>query len=65
MREFVVGTGGARLYPIWKPVHESRVRHAAHGVLKLTLDDGSYAWQFIDTPAGAVLDCAARPACRR
>jgi 3',5'-cyclic AMP phosphodiesterase CpdA len=63
MREFVVGTGGARLYPIWKPVHQSRVRHARHGVLKLTLDAGSYSWQFIDT-RGRVLDAGAA-ACRQ
>lgn len=48
MREFVVGTGGARLYPIWNPFHSSRKRLARHGVLELTLDDGSYAWRFID-----------------
>ena len=63
MREFVVGTGGARLYPIWKPVHQSRVRYARHGVLKLTLDTGSYSWQFIDT-RGRVLD-AGEAACRQ
>jgi hypothetical protein len=63
MREFVVGTGGARLYPTWSPLHQSRVRHARHGVLKLTLDAGSYAWQFIDT-RGRVLD-AGEAACRQ
>jgi len=55
MREFVVGTGGARLYPTWKPYHSSRKRLASHGVLKLELDDGSYGWQFIDT-SGRVRD---------
>ena len=55
MREFIVGTGGARLYPIWNPIHHSRLRLARHGVLKLTLDDGSYSWQFIDV-AGRVRD---------
>jgi 3',5'-cyclic AMP phosphodiesterase CpdA len=49
MREFVVGTGGARLYPTWNPLHQGSVRYARHGVLKLTLDDGTYSWQFIDT----------------
>jgi 3',5'-cyclic AMP phosphodiesterase CpdA len=62
MREFVVGTGGARLYPIWSPIHRSRMRLARHGVLKLTLDDGSYAWQFIDV-AGRVRD-AGEARCR-
>jgi hypothetical protein len=55
MREFVVGTGGARLYPIWSPIRQSRVRLARHGVLKLTLDDDSYTWQFVDV-AGRVRD---------
>jgi 3',5'-cyclic AMP phosphodiesterase CpdA len=62
MREFVVGTGGAQLYPIWNPVHRSRVRLARHGVLKLTLDDEAYSWQFIDT-AGRVKD-AGEARCR-
>jgi acid phosphatase type 7 len=55
MREFVVGTGGARLYPIWSPVHVSRIRLARHGVLKVSLDAGAYSWQFIDT-SGRVRD---------
>jgi acid phosphatase type 7 len=55
MREFVVGTGGASLYPTWNPFHRSRARFARHGVLKLTLDDGAYSWQFIDT-SSRVLD---------
>jgi len=55
MREFVVGTGGARLYPTWKPFHSSRKRLARHGVLKLTLDADAYEWQFIDT-TGRVRD---------
>jgi Calcineurin-like phosphoesterase len=55
MREFVVGTGGARLYPTWNPFHSSRKRLARHGVLKLELDDDSYSWQFIDT-SGRVRD---------
>lgn len=49
MREFVVGTGGAHLYPNWRPRHVSSVRLAMHGVFRLTLDDGAYSWQFIDT----------------
>jgi len=58
MREFVVGTGGARLYPTWNPFHTSRVRIARHGVLKLTLDADAYSWQFIDT-GGRVRDSGA------
>lgn len=55
LREFVVGTGGARLYPLWSPVHTSRERFAKHGVLRLELGEEAYAWQFIDT-RGRVLD---------
>lgn len=63
MREFVVGTGGARLYPIWNPIRQSRVRLARHGVLKLTLGDDAYSWQFIDV-AGRVRD-SGEARCRR
>jgi acid phosphatase type 7 len=49
MREFVVGTGGARIYPLWRLAHVSRRRLASHGVLELTLGDGVYSWRFIDT----------------
>ena len=62
MREFVVGTGGARLYPLWSPAHTSRVRFARHGVLRLELSEDAYAWQFIDT-RGRVLD-AGQARCR-
>lgn len=62
MREFVVGTGGARLYPAWKPFHSSRERLARHGVLRLELDDGSYAWQFIDT--GGLVRDSGEASCR-
>jgi acid phosphatase type 7 len=63
MREFVVGTGGAHLYPIWRLTHDSRVRLARHGVLELTLDDGRYSWRFIDT-GGRVLD-SGEASCRQ
>jgi acid phosphatase type 7 len=62
MREFVVGTGGAHLYPNWNPFHASRERLAGHGVLKLTLEDGAYSWQFIDT-SGQVRD-SGKASCR-
>ncbi len=48
IREFVVGTGGAGLYSFATPLPNSEVRDdATFGVLKLTLSDGSYAWEFI------------------
>lgn len=48
IREFVVGTGGANLYP-WgsiQPNSEAR-NNTTPGVLKLTLHSTSYTWQFI------------------
>jgi hypothetical protein len=51
IRFFVVGTGGARRYPAIFDVHGSEIREAGSwGVLKLTLRDGSYDWDFL--PAG-------------
>ncbi|MGE5837766.1 MAG: PKD domain-containing protein [Acidobacteriota bacterium] len=48
IREFVVGTGGAESQ---NPDHlraNSEVRNGTTpGVLKLTLDDGGYAWEFV------------------
>lgn len=63
MREFVVGTGGARLYGFWRPPYASRARIERHGVLHLTLSDGEYAWEFHDIE-GHVFD-AGRATCRR
>jgi 3',5'-cyclic AMP phosphodiesterase CpdA len=47
-RQFVVGTGGARLYGFWKPPYGSQARVLEHGVLQLSLERGSYSWRFID-----------------
>ena len=47
-RQFVVGTGGARLYGFWKPPYRSQARVLAHGVLQLSLEPGRYSWRFID-----------------
>ena len=72
IREFVVGTGGGphhhfdpdpRLDPsqtIYEPNSEIHLQQA-FGVLRLTLHDGTYEWQFLDAglngkPAGTVLD---------
>jgi 3',5'-cyclic AMP phosphodiesterase CpdA len=54
-RQFVVGTGGARLYGFWKPPYRSKARVLEHGVLQLALERGSYSWRFIDV-AGRVRD---------
>ena len=48
IREFVVGTGGAGLYPFPTIQPNSQVRNnTTYGVLKLTLHSTSYDWQFI------------------
>lgn len=48
IREFVVGTGGAMIFPFGTTAANSEVRQSAtHGVLRLTLHAGSYDWQFI------------------
>ena len=48
IREFVVGTGGASLYPFLTVQPNSQVRNnTTHGVLKLTLHATSYHWQFV------------------
>jgi hypothetical protein len=48
IREFVVGTGGAGLYPFPTIQPNSQVRNnTTFGVLKLTLHSTSYDWQFV------------------
>lgn len=53
IRQFVVGTGGASLRGVKSPIANSEVQYRAdHGVLKLTLHDGSYDWEFITVDGG-------------
>jgi 3',5'-cyclic AMP phosphodiesterase CpdA len=47
-RQFVVGTGGAKLYGFWRPPYRSEARVLEHGVLQLSLERGRYSWRFID-----------------
>jgi hypothetical protein len=48
MREFVVGTGGASHYRTQTVQPGSQVRNSdTYGVLKLTLNAGSYTWKFV------------------
>ena len=57
-RQFVVGTGGARLFGFWKPPYRSKARVLEHGVLQLSLERESYSWRYIDV-AGRVQDAGA------
>jgi acid phosphatase type 7 len=51
IREFVVGTGGADPYPTGPGLATTEVQQAGvYGILRLTLFDGRYEWQF--EPAG-------------
>ncbi len=48
LREIVVGTGGRSHYGFSTILSTSRARNAStYGVLKLTLNSGSYSWKFI------------------
>jgi hypothetical protein len=46
LRQFTAGTGGAHLYVPGPPKPNSVVRGASYGVLALTLNPTSYAWEF-------------------
>ena len=60
MREFVVGTGGAPLRRFGHVAANSVARSAAaHGVLKLTLRSGGYAWTFVPVAGKTYADSGA------
>ncbi len=54
--EFIVGTGGDSQYSFTTPVNGSLYRGVGYGVLKLTLHDSSYDWQFINAPGTSIND---------
>ena len=57
IRQFVVGTGGAGLYPFPTVQPNSQVRNnTTYGVLKLTLHATSYDWQFVPIAAQTFTD---------
>jgi 3',5'-cyclic AMP phosphodiesterase CpdA len=48
IRQFVVGTGGAGVYRFDRLLPHSEVRsNEAYGILKLTLSEAAYDWEFI------------------
>jgi peptidoglycan/xylan/chitin deacetylase (PgdA/CDA1 family) len=67
VREFIVGTGGAGLEPPGTEGPTSQVLNATtHGIIKMTLHNGSYAWQFINNGESSFTDsgsasCHAKP----
>lgn len=57
MRSFVVGTGGAKLTPMYFPKITSEIRdNNTHGVLKLQLHANSYDWEFLPVPGQTFSD---------
>lgn len=57
VREFVVGTGGIPEYNTNKHgANQAKFIMNEFGYLKLTLGNGTYAWQFISTAGGTVGD---------
>ena len=57
IRQFVVGTGGSKLYGFGSPRRNSQVRYAGgHGVLKLDLGGESYSWRYVSVPGKSFTD---------
>jgi hypothetical protein len=57
IREIVVGTGGAALYPFGATAPNSEVRqNDTFGVLRLTLRPGAYRWDFLPVGGGDFKD---------
>jgi hypothetical protein len=57
IRQFTVGTGGQGTEPFDTPVPNSEVRNSgSYGVLQLTLDAGSYSWQFVPVAGQSFTD---------
>jgi calcineurin-like phosphoesterase family protein len=57
IRQFTVGTGGSSHYQFGSALPNSEVRNNdTAGVLKLTLHDGSYDWEFLPEPGKTFTD---------
>ena len=56
VRQFIVGTGGGDLTRPRSVQPNSEARESVWGVLKLTLTDDAYDWQFLPAEAGAFHD---------
>ena len=57
IRNFVVGTGGAKLTPMFLPKLTTEIRsNSSNGVLQLSLHDKSYEWEFIPVPGATFTD---------
>jgi hypothetical protein len=57
IRQFVVGTGGARLSPFrFRKSNSEASDNSTHGVLKLVLKDTGYEWEFLPVEDGGFTD---------
>jgi hypothetical protein len=56
IRQFIVGTGGASPYTIQRLHPLSEVQVTTYGLLKLTLTDVGYQWEFLRVGGGGRLD---------
>src|SRR5579863_2286265 len=67
VREFIVGTGGEGLEQPGAEAPNSQVlNNTTHGIMKLTLHNGSYDWQFVNDGESSFTDsgtgtCHAKP----
>jgi len=61
IRQFTVGTGGAFLSKVERLQANSEAQASAFGVLKLTLRDGAYDWQFVAVPGSRFTDSGSAP----
>jgi hypothetical protein len=66
IRQFTVGTGGGTIYEFGTPLPNSQARGLSRGVLKLTLRDVGYDWEFIPIAGESFTDsgsgaCHGRP----
>ena len=60
IRQFTVGTGGHGFDTFDTPLGTSEARSTGtHGVLKLTLQEGGYSWEFVPAAGGAFTDAGA------
>ena len=61
IRQFVVGTGGATLrgLKVPRPPTSENFYSGTHGILKLVLRDGGYAWEFLGEPGTSFTDSGA------
>ena len=50
IRQIIVGTGGGALYTPITSAPNTEAIGIVYGVLKLTLGDGGYQWQFLPIP---------------